>query len=77
MGAMAPSLRRFRWLKLVCLGLLATISEVIALSALGNFVPSSVGQPVGIWFMWAAFGGVFALLPVAWVLERWTRPRAT
>jgi hypothetical protein len=74
MGAVAPSLRKRRRLTLVGIGLLAAVAEGVLLGSLGKFAPLPVVMWAGIWFMWACAGGVLALLPVAWVLERWTRP---
>jgi hypothetical protein len=72
MGAVAPSLRKLRWLKLVGIGLLAAVAEGFVLRHLVDF-ELWAAHAYG-WFMWAAYGGILTLLPVAWVLERWTQP---
>jgi hypothetical protein len=75
MGAVAPSLRKRRWLTLVGIGLLLAATEGVVLGHLwGGVRTLPVVQAMGVWFIWAGIGGVLALLPVAWVLERWTRP---
>ena len=77
MGAVAPSLRRLRWLKLVGIGLLAAVAEILMVRLLDGL---EMGRLIGVyidvyvWALWAVYGGVLALLPVAGVLERWTRP---
>ncbi len=74
MGTVAPFLRKRRWLTLVGIGLLAAAAEGVVLGVFGGGVRTlPVVKAAGVWFMWAGFGGVLALLPVAWVLERWTR----
>jgi hypothetical protein len=74
MGAVAPSLRKFRWLKLVGIGLLAAVAEILMVRLFDGLGMQPLID-VYVWFMWAVYGrGVLALLPVAWVLERWTRP---
>ena len=74
MGAVAPSLRKFRWLKLVGIGLLAAVAEILMVRLFADLGMQPLID-VYVWFMWAVYGGgVLALLPVAWVLERWTRP---
>jgi hypothetical protein len=77
MGSVAPSLRKLRWLKLVGIGLLAAVAEILMVRILDGL---EMGLLIGVyidvyvWALWAVYGGVLALLPVAWVLERWTRP---
>jgi hypothetical protein len=74
MGAVAPSLRKLRWLKLVGIGLLAAVAEILMVRLFAGLGMQPLTD-VYVWFMWAVYGGgVLALLPVAWVLERWTRP---
>ena len=74
MGAVAPSLRKLRWLKLVGIGLLAAVAEILMVRLFADLGMQPLID-VCVWFMWAVYGGgVLALLPVAWVLERWTRP---
>jgi hypothetical protein len=74
MGAVAPSLRKLRWLKLVGIGLLAAVSSILMVRLFDGLEMGFLIVDVYVWFMWAVYGGVLALLPVAWVLERWTRP---
>ena len=73
MGAVAPSLRKFRWLKLVGIGLLAAVAEILMVRLFADLEMGFLID-VYVWATWAVYGGVLALLPVAWVLERWTRP---
>ena len=73
MGAVAPSLRKLRWLKLVGIGLLAAVAEILMVRLLDG-LEMGLLIDVYVWSAWAVYGGVLALLPVAWVLERWTRP---
>jgi hypothetical protein len=77
MGAVAPSLRKLRWLKLVGIGLLAAVAEILMVRLFDGLEMGlliDVYVDVYVWSAWAVYGGVLALLPVAWVLERWTRP---